>query len=62
MSLTDLYFKMRYNIEVNRVIRRQKDYFRIVMIPYPMTSCDDSDLPYIAFGNGPDTLVGSMVA
>ena len=38
----DLYFKMRYKDEVNRVIREDgKIISALQMIPYPMTFCDE---------------------
>lgn len=41
-EFTDLYFKMRYKDEVNRVIREDgKIISALQMIPYPMTFCDE---------------------
>ena len=41
-EFTDLYFKMRYKDEVNRVIREDgKIISALQMIPYPMTFCGE---------------------
>ena len=41
-EFTDLYFKMRYKDEMNRVIREDgKIISALQMIPYPMTFCDE---------------------